>query len=136
MIRYPALMIRTVAVEGYRSLRDVKLPLGQLNVITGANGSGKSSVYRSLRLLADVAQNEIIASPLARAVCHRRSGLVQRPLHAVFAKEPCDRAPRKSEGRQPQARIGRNSYGYSIDLGYPQPLRPPLATTFKLYRHV
>ena len=58
-------MIRTIAVEGYRSLRDLQLPLGQLNVITGANGSGKSSVYRSLRLLADVAQNEIIAS-LAR----------------------------------------------------------------------
>ncbi len=39
--------------------------LGQLTVITGANGSGKSSVYRSLRLLADVAQNAVVAS-LAR----------------------------------------------------------------------
>lgn len=33
-------MIRTVAVQGYRSLRDLLLPLGQLSVITGANGSG------------------------------------------------------------------------------------------------
>jgi hypothetical protein len=28
-------MIRTVAVQGYRSLRDLLLPLGQLSVITG-----------------------------------------------------------------------------------------------------
>jgi predicted ATPase len=59
------LMIRTVAVQGYRSLRDLSLPLGQLSVITGANGSGKSSVYRSLRLLADAALNSVVAS-LAR----------------------------------------------------------------------
>jgi len=58
-------MIRTVAVQGYRSLRDLTLPLGQLTVITGANGSGKSSLYRSLRLLADTAQNSVVAS-LAR----------------------------------------------------------------------
>ena len=58
-------MIRTVAVEGYRSLRSLVLPLGQLSLITGANGSGKSSVYRSLRLLADVARNAVVSS-LAR----------------------------------------------------------------------
>src|SRR6266700_271278 len=58
-------MIRTVAFHGYRSLRDLLLPLGQLSVITGANGSGKSSVYRSLRLLADAALNSVVAS-LAR----------------------------------------------------------------------
>ena len=49
-------MVRSVAVQSYRSLRELVLPLGQLSVITGANGSGKSSMYRSLRLLADVAQ--------------------------------------------------------------------------------
>src|ERR1700743_348688 len=58
-------MMRTIAIQGYRSLRDLVLPLDRLSVITGANGSGKSSVYRSLRLLADVAQNTVVAS-LAR----------------------------------------------------------------------
>ncbi len=52
----------TLAVSGYRSLRSLVLPLEQLNVVTGANGSGKSSLYRSLRLLADVAQGQAIAS--------------------------------------------------------------------------
>lgn len=34
-------MIARIAVAGYRSLRDVRIALGALNVITGANGSGK-----------------------------------------------------------------------------------------------
>jgi predicted ATPase len=137
VIRYPALMIRTVAVEGYRSLRDLKLPLGQLNVITGANGSGKSSVYRSLRLLADVAQNEIIAS-LAR-----EGGL---PSTFWAGPETIARSVRQGthavEGLASQKvaslklGFGEDSYGYSIDLGYPQPLKPPLATMFKLDPHV
>lgn len=55
-------MIRKVAVSGYRSLRDVVLPLGRLTVVTGANGAGKSSVYRALRLLADIADDRIISS--------------------------------------------------------------------------
>ncbi len=46
-------MLSTIAIRGYRSLRDITVPLGDLTVITGANGTGKSSVYRALRLLAD-----------------------------------------------------------------------------------
>ena len=48
-----------------RSLRDLRLPFEQLNVITGANGTGKSSLYRALRLLADCGSGRIISS-LAR----------------------------------------------------------------------
>src|SRR6202171_2018723 len=55
-------MITRIAISGYRSLRDIRLALGPLNVVTGANGSGKSSLYRALRLLADVAQGRVIQS--------------------------------------------------------------------------
>ena len=58
-------MIRTLAVEGYRSLRHLVLPLDRLNLVTGANGAGKSSLYRSLRLLADSARGGVITA-LAR----------------------------------------------------------------------
>lgn len=44
-------MLKEIAVEGYRSLRDIRLPLQQLTVIVGENGSGKSNLYRSLFLL-------------------------------------------------------------------------------------
>ena len=55
-------IISRLCISGYQSLRDVRLEIGQLTVITGANGSGKSSLYRALRLLADVAQGRIIQS--------------------------------------------------------------------------
>src|SRR5688500_10997517 len=58
-------MLTTLAVENYRSLRSLAVPLGRLNVIQGANGSGKSNLYKSLRLLADTAAGGIVPS-LAR----------------------------------------------------------------------
>ncbi len=58
-------MLTTLAVSNYRILRDLVMPLRRLNLITGANGAGKSNVYRALRLLADSARGEVIPS-LAR----------------------------------------------------------------------
>jgi len=59
------LVIATLAVENYRSLRSLIVPLAPLTVVTGANGTGKSSLYRALRLLADAARNGAVAA-LAR----------------------------------------------------------------------
>ena len=128
-------MIRTVAIQGYRSLRDLLLPLGQLSVITGANGSGKSSVYRSLRLLADAALNSVVAS-LARegglpstfwAGPETIARSVRQGVHPV---EPLTK--RKSASLK--LGFGSDTYGYSIDLGYPPP--PPPETMFSLDPHV
>src|SRR3954451_2904923 len=55
-------MLSTLAVSGYRSLRDLVIPLERLNLVTGANGSGKSSLYRALKLLAEIAQGRIVQS--------------------------------------------------------------------------
>ena len=58
-------MINTIAVQGYRSLRELRVPLSTITVVTGTNGTGKSSLYRALRLLADCAEGQVVAS-LAR----------------------------------------------------------------------
>jgi predicted ATPase len=129
------LMIRTVAVQGYRSLRDLVLPLGQLSVITGANGSGKSSVYRSLRLLADAAQNAVVAT-LARegglpSTFWAGPETISRGVRqGTYPVEPL--ANRKVASLK--LGFGGDIYGYSIDLGYPPP--PPPATLFELDPHV
>ncbi|MDR8045820.1 AAA family ATPase, partial [Burkholderia cenocepacia] len=39
--------LKTLAIDNYRSLRELIVPLAALNVVTGPNGSGKSSVYRA-----------------------------------------------------------------------------------------
>ncbi len=130
-------VIRTVAIQGYRSLREMVLPLAQLSVITGANGSGKSSVYRSLRLLADVAQNAVVAS-LARegglpsTFWAGPETIARSVRQGIHAPEPLA----KRNTASLKLGCGGDEYGYSIDLGYPQPLKPPLSTMFKLDPHI
>jgi len=60
-------MLATLAVHGYRSLRDVVLDLGRVTVITGANGTGKSNLYRAFHLLADTASGRLIGALAAAA---------------------------------------------------------------------
>jgi predicted ATPase len=42
--------VRRLHVEGYRSLRDVTVEFGAVTVLVGPNGSGKTNLYRALRL--------------------------------------------------------------------------------------
>lgn len=117
-------MINTLAISGYRSLRDLRLSLGPLNVVTGANGSGKSSLYRALRLLADIAQGRVVQSLAAE-------GGLQSTLWA--GPETFSRAMK--QGWQPvEGTVRKNpvslklgfsgdDYGYAIDLGLPLPSR-------------
>jgi predicted ATPase len=113
-------VIETLAISGYRSLRNLVLPLARLNVVTGANGSGKSSLYRALRLLGDAALNVVVGS-LAR------EGGLQSTLWA--GPETIARSVRTGEhrvqgsaSRKPvslKLGFGGETYSYSIDLGYP-----------------
>jgi len=112
-------MLETVAIRGYRSLREVILPLGRLSVITGANGAGKSSVYRALRLLADCGRGEVIAS-LAR------EGGLQSVLWAGPEQLGGARRTGQAQGtvrnRPVSLELGfaAEDFGYLIDLGMPQ----------------
>ena len=115
-------IITRLCIAGYRSLRDVRLEIGPLTVVTGANGSGKSSLYRALRLLADVAQGRIIQS-LA----------LEGGLQSVLWAGPEAFSRAMKAGTQPvQGTVRKNSvslklgfssddYGFAIDLGLPLP---------------
>ena len=121
-------MIRTLAVHGYRSLREVVVPLGALTVVTGANGTGKTSLYRALALLADAARGRLIAG-LAAA-----GGL---PSVLWAGPETISGAMRRGEvpvqgtgGRRGPISLALGfataDLGYLIDLGLPQPGAPTL----------
>ncbi len=108
-------------MANYRSLRQLILPLGGLTVVTGANGSGKSSLYRSLRLLADAARDGAVAA-LAR-----EGGL---PSTVWAGPDGGSRYKRRDRPVQGTARTGPVSLqlgfagdelGYAIDLGLPTP---------------
>lgn len=51
-------MLHSVRLSGYRSLRDFRLRLGRVTVLRGANGVGKTNVYRALRLLSALARGD------------------------------------------------------------------------------
>ncbi|MGW6195437.1 AAA family ATPase [Kribbella sp. NPDC055110] len=110
-------MLTTLAVENYRSLRRVVMPLRGLNVVTGANGTGKSSLYRALRLLADASRNGAVAA-LAR------EGGLQSTLWAGPEHVRKDRPTQGTRRTGPVTlRMGfaGDDYGYLMDLGLPIP---------------
>jgi predicted ATPase len=113
-------MLCALAVSSYRSLREIVIPLRQLNLVTGPNGSGKSNLYRALRLLAETAQGRVIPS-LAR------EGGLQSTLWAgpetlsrsvLRGEHPVQGTSRK---RPVSLRLGfaGDEFGYAIELGLP-----------------
>lgn len=98
------------------------IPLSDITVITGSNGTGKSSAYRALRLLRDIADDRIIASIA-------EEGGFQNVLWA--GPETLSRAMRSGEvpvqgARRKQSvalKLGilDEDVSYAIDLGLPLP---------------
>lgn len=54
----PARVLR-LDVENFRSLRDVSIPLGDLTVLVGPNGVGKSNVLKVFSFLADIIRTDL-----------------------------------------------------------------------------
>jgi predicted ATPase len=115
-------MLNTLAVYGYRSLRDVVMPLDRLNLVTGPNGSGKSNLYRALRLLAEIAQGRIIPS-LAREG-GLESTLWAGPEMISRSVQRGDHPVQGGARKKPVSlRLGfaGDDFSYAIDLGLPVP---------------
>ncbi|MCP3063575.1 AAA family ATPase [Myxococcus sp. K38C18041901] len=51
--------ITRLQIAGYRSVRRLSMELGPMNVIVGANGSGKTNLYRALYLLSVAAEGRL-----------------------------------------------------------------------------
>jgi predicted ATPase len=70
-----AITLRKIKIEGFKSIESAELRLGSLNVVIGANGSGKSNFIGAFRLLERVLSKNLqsfIASEPDRFLYHGR----------------------------------------------------------------
>jgi predicted ATPase len=124
-------MLKTLAVANYRSLKSVIAPLGSLNLVTGANGSGKSNLYRALHLLAETARGGV-GHALARegglssALWAGPERISRQMQHGEV---PIQGGPRHEPVGLKLGFAG-DQFGYAIDLGLPPPSQAP--TAFRL----
>jgi len=115
-------MIETIAVSGYRSLRDVRLRLGALTVVTGANGTGKSSVYRALRLMTQIAHGRLIGTLAAEGGLSSTLWAGPESIGASVKRgEFAVQGTRRTRPVSLKLGFAGDDYGYAIDIGLPTP---------------
>ena len=115
-------MIETIAIHGYRSLRDLRLSLGALTVVAGANGTGKSSVYRALRLAsADRAWPVDRIAGRGGWSPRPRCGPVPNRSVRRSSVEASVQGTRRKEPVSLKLGFAGDDYGYAVDVGLPIP---------------
>lgn len=120
-------MLTTLAISGYRSLREVVVPLSGLTVVTGPNGAGKSSLHKALRLLAEVGQGQLISSLATEGGLDSVLWAGPESLAGARRGHPTQGTVRS---RPVALQLGfgvDDGFGYLIDLGLPSPTGAPTA---------
>lgn len=109
------LALRDFRASGYRSLRQIAYPVSQLEVFVGANGVGKTNLYRALELVRSAAANTL-GSDLAG------EGMAS----ALWAGPHPRGAPRQMRFSVGLAEPERDRpiYRYDVAVGFPAPVSP------------
>jgi predicted ATPase len=105
-----SLLVREVSAAGYRSLQRIRFPVDRLSVFLGANGVGKTNLYRALQLLQAAAAGTLSQELAAE-------GGMESALWAGkrSAREPVRIALQASFG----AVAGGSSFDYEVEIGVP-----------------
>ncbi len=110
-------------MHGFRSLRELVLPLGGVTLVTGPNGSGKSSLYRSLQLLAGAASGGLVQAVAAEgglpSVLWAGPETISQEMKRGEA--PIQGTARRSRPVSLMLGFSSDDVGYLIDIGLPQP---------------
>jgi predicted ATPase len=103
--------IREVGIFGYRSLRAIRFPVGGLTVFVGANGVGKTNLYRALQLLQASA-----AGTLAREIASE-GGMES----ALWAGKRANNKPARIKLQvglgSNTDRTGQSNFDYDVEVG-------------------
>lgn len=110
-------MIRRFRIRNYRSLRDVAIAPGDLTVVTGSNGAGKSNLYRALTLVTAAARGTLAPTIV-------EDGGMPSALWAGDWK--------KDERRRLLVEVETTDWSYTLGCGLP----PPPQGAFLLDPHV
>ena len=100
-----------VEITGFRSIRTIRFPLRRLTVLVGANGVGKTNLYRSLELLHAAAKGT-----LAEEVA-REGGLGS--IHFAGELRRQDQPVVELMARLDDVLEGDNDMEYRVTLGFP-----------------
>jgi predicted ATPase len=106
------LPVREFSASGYRSLKQIAYPMSRLDVFVGANGVGKSNLYRGLELLRGAAANT-----LGRDLAREGLDLAMWAGPKTY-KQP---AVRLAVGLEAPGQVG-GLYRYEVDVGFPPKL--------------
>jgi predicted ATPase len=112
------LAVREFRARGYRSLQSIAYPMSGLDVFVGANGVGKTNLYRALELLQAAAANTL-ALELAR-----EGGLVSTLWAGPRGRREQPELKLSVGLADPQqSRAGAVTYLYEVTVGFP-PMYP------------
>ncbi|MEM9290232.1 MAG: AAA family ATPase [Acidobacteriota bacterium] len=100
------MFVDRLQVQGYRSARDLRLELGPVNVLVGPNGCGKTTLYRSLQLLAAAARGS-----LAQAL------LEEGGMPSAMWAGP----RRRQDKKRLTVSVSSEGFGYEMSCGLPSP---------------
>lgn len=119
-----------VAIAGYRSLRGIRFPVARLTVFVGANGVGKSNLYRALQLLQATAAGTLARELAAEGGMQsalwagRRAG--NAPVRIKLDVEMTDEAAHGETARGDATRGDAARFAYGVEIG----LVPPTGAAF------
>jgi hypothetical protein len=111
---------------GYRSLRKIRFPVGRLGVFLGANGVGKTNLYRALQLLQASAAGTLSRELAAEGGMESALWAGERPRH-----EPVRMVFGAGFASVPAA---DPDYAYAVSSGVSAP-RSGLACGFQRLQH-
>src|SRR3977135_3868377 len=106
-----SLTVHDFQAAGYRRLRSIRIPLGGLSVFLGANGVGKTNLYRALQLLQASA-----------------AGTLARELAIEGGMQSASWAGKRHVGESPRIKLSAGFgepaldgvvYSYQVEIGVP-----------------